>query len=54
MTTALFTLAVLGYPLLILVIARFLGFWRNNMPRIDYCNEPECVRTGKCSSGDCY
>jgi len=33
-------------------IARFLGS-STSRPRVDYCDELECMQSGKCQSGDC-
>lgn len=53
MTTALILAGVtLGASFLVLFLARFLGFWRD-VPRVDYCDNYECVKTGRCYSGDC-
>lgn len=54
MTTALILAGVaIGASLFVLFLARFLGFW-HDVPRVDYCDNEECIHTGKCASGDCF
>jgi len=52
MSAAIAFALVLAIFALAIFVARFLGSSANR-PRVDYCNERDCVQSGRCQSGDC-
>ncbi len=49
-------LTIIGVTLLVIMLAIFVGHmlgFGTDVPRVDYCNDEECVQSGRCQTGEC-